>query len=313
MSIRNRTTLIGLAMMIAACGDGGGGILGLDCLLCDIKPPSATITVNAGQDQTVIAEDTVVLSSSVNASQNCFADYKWSQTSGPPVSIWSYYPHRTAEVETPLVEMNTRLTFSLTGTCNNGATDTDAVTIHVQPTTVAALCANAPLFATSYVWAASGCVTDPADIAGDSRVATIYRQAEVEPNDSMQSASPLTFPVQIATEQLATDVAGSVRSGGSSPWDAEDFYIFTPTMSGVYDIYLCNDPLLCIRGTVTNRWVLTLIDQNFSIIAGTSRGSIVEQVLHLRLEAGVPYYVGVETFVTPSEWDYNLTIIRDGR
>jgi hypothetical protein len=255
MSIRNRTTLIGLAMMIAACGDGGGGILGLDCLLCDIKPPSATITVNAGQDQTVIAEDTVVLSSSVNASQNCFADYKWSQTSGPPVSIWSYYPHRTAEVETPLVEMNTRLTFSLTGTCNNGATDTDAVTIHVQPTTVAALCANAPLFATSYVWAASGCVTDPADIAGDSRVATIYRQAEVEPNDSMQSASPLTFPVQIAT----------------------------------------------------------LIDQNFSIIAGTSRGSIVEQVLHLRLEAGVPYYVGVETFVTPSEWDYNLTIIRDGR
>jgi len=314
MSIRNRTTLIGLAVMMTACGGGGGGLLGLDCLLCGIKPPPATITVtvNAGQDQTVIAEDTVVLSGGVNASQGCLADYKWTQTSGPPVSIWFFYHPGTAEIATPLVNVSTRLTFSLSGTCNNGTTDTDAVTIHVQPTSVAALCVNAPLFATSYVWAANGCVTDPTDIAGDSRVATAYRQGEVEPNDSMQSASPLTFPAPVASERLATDVAGSVKSGGGSPWDAEDFFIFTPTYSGVYDIYLCNDPLVCTRGTVTNRWVLTLSDQNFDPIAGTSRGNIVELALHLRLEAGVSYYVGVDTFISPSEWNYNLTIISDG-
>jgi hypothetical protein len=311
MRARNRTTLTGLAIMMAACGSGGVG-LDLGCLFCFDQQPPATITVNAGQDQTVITEDTVVLSSSDNASQGCYADYTWTQTSGPPVSIRSFSPHRTAEIATPFVDMNTPLTFSFSGTCNNGATDTDAVTIHVQPTSVAALCVNAPLFATSYVWTANGCVTDPTDIAGDSRVATVYRQGEVEPNDSMQSASSLTFPAPVATERLATDVAGSVKSGGDLPWDPDDFFIFTPTMSGVYDIYLCNDPRVCIRGTVTDRWVLTLSDQNFDPIAGTSRGSIVEQVLHLRLEAGVSYYVGVDTFVSPSELNYNLTIISDG-
>jgi hypothetical protein len=310
MSTRNRTILIGLVTLLAACSGGAGVDLG--CLFCIDQPPPATITVNAGQDQTVIAEDTVSLSSSDNASQGCFADYAWVQTSGPPVSISSFYPHRTAEIATPFVDMNTPLTFNFSGTCNNGATDTDRVTIHVQPTSVAALCVNAPLFVTSYIWTTNGCVTDPTDIAGDLRVATVYRQGEVEPNDSMQSASSLTFPTPMATERLATDVAGAVRSGGDLPWDDEDFFIFTPAESGVYDIYLCNDPLVCIRGTVTNRWVLTLSDQNFEPIAGTTRGSIVEQVLHLRLEAGVSYYVGVDTFVSPSEWHYNLTIISDG-
>lgn len=312
MSTRNQMIMIGLATLLAGCGGGGGNILDFDCLFCGLESPPATIAVNAGQDQIVIAEDTVLLSSSNNASQGCLADYAWVQTSGPPASVWSIYPHRTAEVATPFVDVNTSLTFSFTGTCNNGATDTDWVTIYVQPTSVAALCVNAPLFATSYVWTTNGCVTYPTNIAGDSRVATVYRQGEVEPNDSMQSASSLTFPTPMATERLATDVAGSVKSGGSLPWDGEDFFIFTPPRSGDYDIYLCNDPLVCIRGTVTDRWVLTLSDQNFDPIAGTPRNRIVEQVLRLRLEAGVPYYVGVETFVSPSEWDYNLTIISDG-
>lgn len=29
-------------------------------------------------------------------------------------------------------------------------------------------------------------------------------------------------------------------------------------------------------------------------------------------QRGVAYYVGVDTFVSPSEWHYNLTIIGDG-
>ena len=155
-------------------------------------------------------------------------------------------------------------------------------------------------------------MTDPTDIAGDTRFATVYRQGEVEPNDSIQSASPLTFPAQVATELLATDVAGSVESGSGSSWDGTDFFIFTPTKSGPYDIYLCNDPLVCTRGTVTNGWALTLSDQNFDPIAGTNRGSIVEQALHLRLNAGLSYYVGVDTFSHPSNLNYNLTIISDG-
>jgi len=306
-------TLIGLALLIVACGSGdGGGIINLpECMFCFPAPPPASITVNAGQDRTVIAEDMVSLSSTNNASQGCYADYSWTQTSGPTASMWSFYPHRTVEIATPPVNANTALTFRFSGTCNNGAKDSDTVTVHVQPTSVAALCVNAPPFVTSYVWTANGCVTDPTDIAGDSRVATVYRQIEVELNDSLQSANSLTFPAPVATERLATDVAGSLSSGASSPWDSEDAFIFTPPKSGDYDVYLCNDPLICTRGTVSNKWVLTLSDQNADFIAETSRGRIAEQVLHLRLEAGVPYYVKIGTFIIPSELNYNLTIISD--
>lgn len=305
-----RAVPVGLLIFIAACSDTS--VFDLGCLFCSDQPP-ATITVDAGQDRTAITGDMVVLSGTDSASAGCAATYAWRQSSGPAVQFfWAPHPHQTAEFETPLVDVETALTFTFTGTCGNGATDADAVTVQVQPTSAAALCVTAPLFATSYVWSDNGCVIDPTDIAGDSRVATIYRQNEVEPNDSMQLANALTFPAPLANERVATDVAGSVKSGGDLPWDSEDFFIFTPMRSGVYDIYLCNDPLVCTRGTVTERWFLTLSDQNFRPMAGTTRGSIVEQTLQLSLEAGVSYYIGVETFVVPSEWDYNLTIISDG-
>lgn len=307
---RYRAVPVGLLIIMTACSGGTG--IDLGCPFCSDQPP-ATITVDAGQDRTAITGDMVVLSGTDNASDGCFATYTWTQSAGPAVQFfWAPHPHQTAEVETPLVDVEAALTFTFTGTCANGATDADAVTIQVQPTSATALCVTAPLFATSYAWSDNGCVTDPTDIAGDSRVATVYRQSEVEPNNSMQSASALTFPAPLANERVATDIAGSVRSGGDLPWDGEDFFIFTPMRSGVYNIYLCNDPLVCMRGTVTERWFLTLSDQNFRPMAGTTRGSIVEQTLQLSLEAGVSYYIGVETFVSPSEWDYNLTIISEG-
>ena len=313
MSTRFRTILIGVAGLMAACGGGNGSPpLDLDCLFCDFGQQPATIFIDAGDDQVVIAEDMVRFASSDYPSAGCHARYSWTQVGGPKADIWAPYPHRSAVITTPMVYTDTMVTFRFTGTCSNGVSKSDDVTVRVQPTSVAALCESAPLYSTSYAWTTNGCVTDPADIAGDTRVATIYRESEVEPNDAPQSASPLSFPSPIAGEPVAANALGSVKAGGDLPRDAIDFFIFTPVRSGAYEIYLCNDPLVCTRGTVTEKWTLIVTDQNLDEIASTPRGKIVEQALRLQLEAGVPYYVGIDTFVSPSELNYNLTIFSDG-
>ena len=95
--------------------------------------------------------------------------------------------------------------------------------------------------------------------------------------------------------------------------DNDDFFIFTPPETGIYEIFLCNDPLVCIRGTVTEKWFLSLSDQNLDVIAGTIGSVIEEQVLAVQLEAGVPYYVGIHVWdAATTSWDYNLTILSEG-
>jgi hypothetical protein len=179
----------------------------------------------------------------------------------------------------------------------------------VEPTSASALCLQAPLFAISYAWTNNGCTTDSTDIAGDSRIATVYRQGEAEPNDSLQSANPLTFPTRAATERIATDIAGSI-SGVDN--DNDDFFVFTPPETGIYEVYLCNDPLVCVRGTKTEKWFLSLSDQNFEVIAGTIGGALQEQAVSLELQAGLPYYVGIHVWdASTTSWEYNLTILSD--
>ena len=113
--------------------------------------------------------------------------------------------------------------------------------------------------------------------------------------------------MRIATERMATDVAGSV-SGVDN--DNDDFFIFTPPETGIYQVYLCNDPLVCIRGTITENWFLSISDQNLRKIKGTLVGDVVEQFINTTLDAGVPYYVGVHVRdAATTSWDYNLTIL----
>jgi hypothetical protein len=126
----------------------------------------------------------------------------------------------------------------------------------------------------------------------------------------MQLANPLTFPMPVGTERTATDVAGFVSGDGN---DLDDFFVFTPPEAGIYEVYLCNDPLVCIRGTVTNEWFLSLSDQNLDVFASTIGGDLEEQVLNVQLEAGLPYYVGIHVGdAATTSWDYNLTILSGG-
>jgi hypothetical protein len=105
---------------------------------------------------------------------------------------------------------------------------------------------------------------------------------------SLLDANSLIFPSQIATEPLAADVEGSVHRAGG---DGSDFFVFTPPSSGDYQVYLCSDPIACIRGTASDDWDLVVYDQDFTIVASTNPGSVYERKVMLPLDAGLPYSV----------------------
>ncbi|MCH8866911.1 MAG: hypothetical protein IID58_08680 [Proteobacteria bacterium] len=297
------------ALLMNACTVGGGANCDPVCDGTSVSRFLGTVAVYAGSDKTVTEGDTVGLPGDAAHSLGLPLNYSWTQISGPTVTIISQNSTYggVGRFVAPAVIETTSLTFRLSAIGSDGATSEDFVNIFVEPTSSSALCLQAPLFATSYAWTNSGCTTASADIAGDSRVATVYRQGEAEPNEPLQSANPLTFPMRIATERTAADGAGSV-SGVAN--DSVDFYVFTPPETGSYEIYLCNDPLVCLRGTKTEKWFLTLRNQSLEEIAGTTGGVLEEQFVSAVLEAGLPYYVGVHVWdATTTSWDYNLTIL----
>ncbi|MFC6943261.1 CARDB domain-containing protein [Salinirubellus sp. GCM10025818] len=94
------------------------------------QPPSA----DAGDDQTVQAGDTVTLDGSDSSDPNS-ADtlsYSWTETTDSGVSL----SDASAEQPTftaPSVTSETTLDFELTVTDDDGATDTDTITVTIQP------------------------------------------------------------------------------------------------------------------------------------------------------------------------------------
>jgi len=304
MSTRTLTTLIGLAFMMTACGGGGGGASERVCVIV-LGCSSVKIWVSAGLDQSAVDGDTVELKGVTNSYSKL--SYKWQQLSGPSVTIFGS-TLATARFVAPSAITTTTLTFRFTIKSQNGNESSDNVTVVVEPTSATALCLQAPLYAASYAWTRSGCTTNSADITGDLRVATLYRQSEAEPNGTTQAANSLIFPSQVATEPPAADVEGSVHSASG---DRIDFFVFTPPSSGDYHIYLCNDPVACLRGTVSGDWYLEVYDQE-TVVARTISGRLTEQKVMVQLDAGLPYYVGViGRNATLEYWQYSLTIIRD--
>ena len=299
---------ISVAILLNACG-GGNSANDPGCVGCFPPATPVVLTADAGPDQTVTDGDTVELKANAVAATNCYADFEWVQTSGPNIQPrFSIIPDMTFNA--PPVSDISVLNFQLKATCRDGSTDVDGITVFVEPTSATALCRQAPMFETTYVWTDNGCTTDSADIAGDTRFATIYRQDEAEPNDAFGSANSLNFPTSISTERMGTDVAGFVSGMAGPIPDFDDFFIFTPPRTGSYEIFLCNDPLVCTRGTVSDIWILELRDMNFDPFAATNRNEVTELKLRVDLEAGLPYYVWIRIFVGSwTTWNYNLTIL----
>jgi hypothetical protein len=105
----------------------------------DSTPDAVSVTVNnvnqppvanAGSDQTVSENTLVTLTGLGSTDDGSIASYAWSQTGGPAVTLSS----TTASQPTftaPSVSATTVLTFSLTVTDNNGATDSTPDTVQV--------------------------------------------------------------------------------------------------------------------------------------------------------------------------------------
>ena len=116
-------------LLLAGCG-GGGDDDG------EGPPANRSPRANAGPDQIVDAGSTVTLDGSGSSdSDGTIASYQWTQTPETTVSL-SNANEASASFTAPQVDMAVTLTFRLTVTDDDGATDPDTVSVTVQPVTV---------------------------------------------------------------------------------------------------------------------------------------------------------------------------------
>ena len=107
---------------------------------------------------------------------------------------------------------------------------------------------------------------------------------EYEPNTSLDNANPVFF----------NDAAIAVNGELAVSHDATDNFVFTPNISGDYQVYLCADS--CDQTLESGTLNLMVLDQSQTTIAATSLGPVGEKTLTIRLNAGVAYYTEVSTF-----------------
>jgi lysophospholipase L1-like esterase len=113
-------TLVTFLLLVLGCsGDGDNK---------ENMPPSA----DAGTDQTVEEKSLVSLSGSGTDSDGTVESYLWSQWSGPATNL-NNKDTAHATFTAPEVTEETILTFRLTVTDNGGASDSDDVTVKVNP------------------------------------------------------------------------------------------------------------------------------------------------------------------------------------
>ncbi|MGI9199813.1 MAG: PKD domain-containing protein [Woeseiaceae bacterium] len=161
MKTLTRITLITVLVALTACIDGGNDVP--TERVCAIMRPcsNSKITVFAGQDQRVVAGDTVELRGGANAWSSKGLTYQWTQTSGPVVNVIDA-TQPSASFIAPSVNALVELEFKLT-LRKSGKKTSDKVKIVVEPASMAAQ----------------------------------YRDTEVEPNDSPQAANTLILATHL--------------------------------------------------------------------------------------------------------------------
>lgn len=141
--------------------------------------------------------------------------------------------------------------------------------------------------------------------SGGTRQARIGHFTEFEPNSTLDNANVIQLPVVTDVNTSAgIDITGSVQDDT----DPSDFFIFTPSRSDAYLVYLCADT--CAEQVNDDAVYLMVYDQNQTTIASTTIGMVEEQRLVVELTAGLAYYVEVNGYNTASmRYDYKLVII----
>ena len=141
VQVRSGLFSVFLSLSLAGCGGGGGGGGGGGDDSVTPTPTTPTPTnsapqADAGADITTFSYMHVALSAAGSGdSDGSIETYRWTQASGPTVSLSG-----TDQVETgftaPAVSVRTVLTFEVAVTDDDGATDTDTVSVTVDPNVV---------------------------------------------------------------------------------------------------------------------------------------------------------------------------------
>jgi len=122
-----------------------------------------------------------------------------------------------------------------------------------------------------------------------------YQIGEYEPNGLLDNANPLVI------NNSAVSIAGNLGAEN----DAADNFVFTPTQTGNYQVYLCSNS--CDQPLESDTLNLMVLDQSQTTIAATALGGISEKTLSVHLSAGTAYYTEVRTMGTSEP--YRLAII----
>jgi len=137
-----------------------------------------------------------------------------------------------------------------------------------------------------------------------TRTANITQAQEFEPNNSLDNANPVYFGRAQADQSVGIEITGAVSHAD----DRADFFVFTPSRSGTYMVYLCADS--CADFLPSSEVYLMAYDQSQNTIASTPPGPLREQIMVVELQAGLAYYVEINAYEPGgAPLDYRLVII----
>ena len=137
-----------------------------------------------------------------------------------------------------------------------------------------------------------------------NRPAGIARYSEYEPNDVLDNANPVAFPVVSGDTVPGIEITGVVSDAS----DESDYFILSPNQSGDYAIYLCRDT--CTEHPTDSMVAIRIIDQFGNVIAGNPIYEESTKFVTAHMDAGIPYYVQILGFDTQGqEYQYRLVII----
>ena len=119
------TLVVCLLLFLSACG--GGGDSGPPP-----PPPNSPPTANAGTDQVANEGEEVTLSGSGQDNDGTIQSYSWTQISGPDVDLTNASEQTATFTAPELSNGDSDLVFRLTVTDNDGATNSDDVTIMIN-------------------------------------------------------------------------------------------------------------------------------------------------------------------------------------
>ena len=132
---------------------------------------------------------------------------------------------------------------------------------------------------------------------GSSDTSSLAAVAEYEPNNILNNANIVSLPAGMQLE-------GSVHSED----DASDFFIFTPTRTGMHTILLCGDS--CDAAIEDDAAYVMIYDQNQTTIASTPVATIASQQITAELTAGFAYYIEVNGYnAVAFDYDYRLAVL----